>query len=284
MVVRRENDHLRLHLHAGLLIDRVAHVHHQVINLVGGGAAAVYHKAGVLLRDLGVADPVTLQAGLFNQGGGVMPFGAAEGAAGGGEIQRLLGPALFAELLHPGGDGFRVPLRQAQHRAENQAAARFLEDALPVAEPAVGIGQLVKPLIRDVEKDHAFHHVLQLPAIGPGVHDAAAAQRARDAAGKLQPREAVFLRKGGQPGQRHAGLGVYGAVRQEKELLQVLRADQEEVLQPLVGEKNVGAVAEKEGRDMVFLQDGAELRKGSDVLRIRDDPCGPADAEGGMGA
>ena len=61
LIVRREDDDLRLELDAGLAEDGVAHMHHEVVHLVRGRPADVHDKARVLLAHLRAAVAVALQ-------------------------------------------------------------------------------------------------------------------------------------------------------------------------------------------------------------------------------
>ena len=56
-----------------------------------------------------------------------------------------------------------------------------------------------------IEAGHPFQHVLHFPAIGPGVHDAGAPERARYSAGKFQSRQFVFQCRRRKGGKQDAG-------------------------------------------------------------------------------
>ena len=282
LVVRGHDDHLRLQHHPAGLIDPPADVHHEIVHVVGAGPAHVDHKARVLLGHLGPAHGIALEARLVDQRGGIAALGALEGAARGGQIQRLLLPALLVELPHFGGDGGAVALLRAEHRAEDHTARVGLKIAAAVGEGALLRRQLVQGLLRQEVDDHALHHVLQLPAVGAGVHHQAAAHAARDAGGKLQPLQFVLLGEGGQARQAHPALGVDGAVRQQKQLLQLLSADEKQLLQPLVREEDVGAVAQDEGRQLMLFQQIADARQTRHILRHGQGPGRAADAEGAV--
>ena len=240
-------------------MDPLSDLDHQVIYIVGSGAAGVHHKARVLFRHLGPAHAKAFQSRLVDEGGGKVALRPLEGAAGGGQIQRLLLPAALVQLPHFGGDLLPVPLLQTEHGGENDAAPQLLEQTAAVAEGALLPGQLIEPLLRQVVEHHAFHRVLQLPAVGAGVHDQPAAYRAGDAGGKLQPLQAILLGKAGQLCQRHPGLGIDGPVRQLEHPGQPLGADDEQVFQPLIREQDVGAVAQHIGGDMFFFQKIADF-------------------------
>ena len=134
-----------------------------------------------------------------------------------------------------------------------------MEQTAAVVEPAAILWQLPKPLLGQIVANHALNRVLQLAAVGARVHPQSAADRAGDAGGKLQPAQPLFTGKGCELGETYPGLGVDGAVGQQKELLQLFRAQQQQIRQTLVGKENVAAVAERHGRDAVILHNGAEL-------------------------
>ena len=260
---RRENYNFWLEKDTTPAVDRVAHMHQQIIDVVRSGVAAVDNESGVLFRDLRPADGVTLQACFIDQRGGVMAFRAAESAACGRKIQRLLGTALIAKLLHTGRNSLGIVLLKTNHGTENNTAGRFLKITPAVAESAVGVEQLIQALIGYEEKNDALYYILELSAVGTGIHDASATQRTGDASGKLQAFQPVFLCKGSQTCERHACLGIDGAVRQQEELLKLLSADDEEIIQTLVGEKNIGAVAQDErGERLVTSEGTASARTG----------------------
>ena len=73
-----------------------------------GGIAGIDNKAGMLLRDLCSADGDSFQAALFDQCRSEIPLRAAESAAGGREIQRLLIAPALVQLFHAGRDRFSV--------------------------------------------------------------------------------------------------------------------------------------------------------------------------------
>ena len=244
------------------------------------GIPAVDNKAGMFLGYLRVPDRIALHPGILNQLCGEMPFRPTESTAGRGQVKRLLCPSFFAQLLHPFGDCLPVVRRQPEDRAEKDAAGCLLENALPIAEAAVGLGNLVQALIGNIEKDDAFHDILQLPAVGAGIHDTAASHGPGNTAGKFQTAEPVFLRKSRQARQRNAGLGIDGAVRKQKELLQALRADEKQVLQALVREEDVRAVSQHVGGHPVLFQNGAQLCHAGHIRRKGKGPGRPADAEG----
>ena len=240
-------------------MDPLSDLDHQVIYIVGSGAAGVHHKARVLFRHLGPAHAKAFQPRLVDEGGGKVALRPLEGAAGGGQVQGLLLPAALVQLPHFGGDLLPVSLFQAEHGGENDAAPQLLEQTAAVAEGALLPGQLIEPLLRQVVEHHALHRVLQLSAVGAGVHDQPAAYGAGDAGGKLQPLQAVLLGKAGQLCQRHPGLGIDGPVRQLEHPGQPLGADDEQVFQPLIREQDVGAVAQHIGGDMFFFQKIADF-------------------------
>ena len=234
-------------------MDPLSDLNHQVIHVVGSGAAGVHHEARVLFRHLGPAHAKAFQPRLVDEGGGKVALRPLEGAAGGGQVQGLLLPAALVQLPHFGGDLLPVPLFQAEHGGEQHAAPQPLEQTAAVAEGALLLCQLIEPLLRQVVEHHALHRVLQLPAVGSGVHDQPAAHGAGDAGGKFQPLQAVLLGEVGKLCQGNAGLGIDGPVRQLEHPGQPLGADDEQVFQPLVGEQDVGAVAQHIGGDMFFF-------------------------------
>ena len=95
-----QQPHLHLQLHAGPGQHPLLHLVHQGQHIGAGGPAPVDHKAGVLLRHLGPADLVPLQAALLNEAPGKVAGGALEGGAGAGVLQGLLGLAPGGQLLH----------------------------------------------------------------------------------------------------------------------------------------------------------------------------------------
>ena len=239
---------------------------------MGAGLAQIHHEAGVLFRDLGVAHPVTFETGPVDEGGGVVPLRALEGAAGGGQVQGLFVPALLIELPHFCGYLLPLPLFQTEHGGEQHAAPHFLEQAAAVTEAALLLCQLIEPLLRQVVEHHALHGVLQLPAVGSGVHDEAAPHAAGDAGGKFQTGELMLLGKTGQLCQGDPGLGIYGPVRQQEQFGQLGGADYEQVFQPLVGKEYVGAVAQNIGGQLVFFKEVAYL---GETAHIRGHCQGP---------
>ena len=91
-----------------------------------------------------------------------------------------------------------------------------------------------------------------------------------------------MLGEGGKLRQAHPRLGIDGAVRQQEDFVQLFGADEKQVLQPLVREENVGAVAEDVGGQLVLFQQIADLRQPRDVLGHGQGPGGSADAEGAV--
>ena len=187
-----------------------------------------------------------------------MPLRTLERAARRGHIERLLVAAALVQLAHFRGYLGLVAGLEAEHGAE-YGRVHLLEYAAAVGELAVFVRHLVKPLIgQEVEHD-TFHRILQFSAVGARVHTHAAADRAWDARRKLKPCQSVLLREGRELRQRHSGLRVYGSVRQEEHLREILGADYEQILQPLVRKQDIRAVAEQQRGDVMRFQQVAEL-------------------------
>lgn len=81
-----------------LVEDGLLDVMDEADHIVGGGAAGVDDKAGVLGRNLSAADAVTLEAGLDDEGAGVVTGGPLKGGAGTCELKRLAAGAAFGEV------------------------------------------------------------------------------------------------------------------------------------------------------------------------------------------
>ena len=264
-IIGRKNDDLRLEANAGLTIDGITDMHHEVMDVMRGSASAVYNEARVLFRDLCAADSIALQTGFFDQSRSKMTFRPAKCASRGRQVQRLFGAALLGELLHTLCNCLRRVPFQTEDRAEDNTTGCFLKITCPITESAVGIGEFIEGLVRDAEADDALDGVLEFAAVGTGVHDTPAAQCPRYAAGKLQTPETVFLGECGKPRKRYAGFCIDGAVRLQKELLQLLSADDKQLAQTLIREENIGPVAENKRDNVMLLEERTELRKLSDI-------------------
>ncbi|CAN3960376.1 3-isopropylmalate dehydratase small subunit, partial [Dysosmobacter welbionis] len=156
----------------------------QLLHVGAGGAAPVDDKARMLLADLGAAHRQPLQAALVDQRPGVIALRPLEGAARAGELQRLAGPALFQQLLHPAPDCRRVAGRQAELRPQHHRIRVIRQKAAAVAEGHLRPGEGPDALLRQ-QQGCLPHHLGHLPAVGAGIHAHRAAHRARDAVGEF---------------------------------------------------------------------------------------------------
>ena len=227
------------------------------MHVVGAGPAGVYNKTGVLFRYLRASHAEALQPRLVDQRRGKLPLGPLEGTAGGGQVERLLIPPALIKVPHFGGDLLPVTRFQAQHGAENHTAGELFKKTAPIAEVAFVSRNLVQPLLRQIIADNALNRIFQLPAVGPGVHNASAAQRAGNTGGKFQALKAVLLGKAGKLRQRDTRLGVDGPVGQEEHFRKPLGADYKKRRQTLVGKEDIGAVSKQQGGNMIFLENTA---------------------------
>ena len=221
-----------------------------------GCLSGVHDKACVLFRYLSPADSIALEPRLVDERGGVAVFGTSERAARGGQVERLLIAAALVELAHLRGDGLAVALLEAEHGGEDDAAGSLLEKARAVSEGAVVMRHLVQALVGQVVDHDALDRVLQLAVVCASVHYHAAADAAGYAGSKLQ---AVLLRKARKLRKRHAGLGVDRVLAEHEQLAELRGADDEEVAQPLVGEKDVRPVADYVRGKLVFFEQEAYL-------------------------
>ena len=229
-------------------------------------AARIDRKAGMLSAYLRAADGVALQAALVNERRGIAAHGALERAACRGHIQRLTCRALFVHFLHARADGLGIVGRELEHCAHDRTVY-FLKAAAAILKAAVGASDLGQRLRRNVVHDDGFDDVLHLAAVSSGIHQNAAAHRAGDAACKLKPGKAVVARKLRELCKRYAGFGVDGVLRfAEAQLAQVLRADDHNI-KPLLGEDDVGALAERQRRNAVHMQIEHDLRHLKKIAR-----------------
>ena len=118
---------------------------------------------------------------------------------------------------------------------------------------------LVQALVGQIVEHDALDRVLQLAVVSASIHDHTAADAAGDAGGKLQPLKAVLLRKARKLRERHAGLGIDRVLADHKQLAELRGADDEEVVQALVGKKDVRSVADYVRGKLVLLEQAAYL-------------------------
>ena len=233
----------------------------------------------MLLRHGRPTHALALEPRVLNEGGGVAHLGALEGAAGAGHLQRLRGAAAGSKLLHPGFDGRAVPLAELKfrgkyHRAPLLEGAGAVGKALLVALglPDCAVGQQCPGLHR---------YVLELAAVGAGVHIEAAAHRAGDPVGKLQPCEPLLPGKGGKAREEYAALGC-NAPRGSQRKAAHLPGAEHQTGKPLVRRQDIASRSQHQ-RPVPFGQAEAV-----DCLQLRG-ALGKghgrraADTEGGMG-
>ena len=122
---------LRLQQHAGLRQNRLPHQGNQVQNVPAGGPAGVDDEAPVLFRHLGPAHAKAFQSRLVDEGGGKVALRPLEGAAGGGQIQRLLLPAALVQFPHSGGDFLSLALFQSHSIDLSARQAALMHHYLP---------------------------------------------------------------------------------------------------------------------------------------------------------
>ena len=235
-------------------------------NVVIRCVACVDRKAGMLSAYLRAADGVALQAAPVNERRGIAAHGALERAACRGHVKRLTCRALIVHFLHARGDSLGVVGRELEHRAHDRTVY-LLKCAAAVFKAAVGAFDLGQRLRRNVVHDDGFDDILHLSAVSSGVHQNAAAHRAGNAACKLKPGKAVVARKLRELCKRYAGFGVDGVLSLAKaQLAQVFRADDHDI-KPLIGEDDVGALAERQRRNAVHMQIEHDLRHLEKIAR-----------------
>ena len=151
------------------------------------------------------------------------------------------------------------------HRGRQDAPVGvLLKNARAVAHGQVCHRQCAQLQIT-VKEGHALQHVLQLIAVGTGVHIDRTAHRTGDAAGKFQTRQAQRLRLAAQPPQRLPGPG--GDAHRVRIKAGVFHPGQaahvnDRAVKPGIVKQCVGAVAEQVDADTVFpaeLQGAAQL-------------------------
>ena len=96
-----------------LFIDFITDEVEEAPEIFRGGIAGVDNETGVLFRDLRSANGSAFQAAFFNQHGGEISLRAAESAAGGREIKRLLVAPALVQVFHTGSYLFSVSGRKA---------------------------------------------------------------------------------------------------------------------------------------------------------------------------
>jgi len=236
----------------------------------------------MLLADLGAAHRQPLQAALVDQRPGVIALRPLEGAARAGELQRLAGPALFQQLLHPAPDCRRVAGRQAELRPQHHRIRVIRQKAAAVAEGHLRPGEGPDALLRQ-QQGCLPHHLGHLPAVGAGIHAHRAAHRARDAVGEFQARQplpAGEIRHPGQGGPRlrqngpRCPAGLHSA--------QAGGGVDHQPVQPLVRGQQVGSVAHHQGTGAAAGGHVQQQHQLLSPLRKSHAPGRPPDAEGGV--
>ena len=161
--------------------------------------------------------------------------------------------------------------------AQHDGLGMVGEEAAAVAERQLLPAQ--RPhAVREKRRDLG-EHILQLAAVGARVHHHAAAETAGNAVRELQSREAVLPGKNAQPRERYARVRRDDAAV-ERDTVQPLARLNDERIQALVRNEQIGAVAEQERRDAALL---CEAREQNDLLaggRERHARRRPSDAEG----
>ena len=149
-----------------------------------GGTAHVDDEAGVLLAHRRAAGLVALEAGVGDQLAGEVALGALEGGAGARQLERLLLLALVGEVVHGRADLLGVTGVEAEGGRKHDPAL-VGDAALTVAEVELACRHVDDRAVGKKDAD-LLERVGHAAAVGARVHEARAADRARDAAGELE--------------------------------------------------------------------------------------------------
>ena len=154
------------------------------------------------------------------------------------------------------------------------------QQAVAVAKGHIAAGDGPHALVGEQHVD-AFDDLCQLTAISACVHAHAAAHTTGDAVGEFQPRQSLPAGIIGHPGQRRAGLRPDAAAVQQPDIRHVAGVDHQPV-DPLVGEQQIGAVAQHEGPRAAFTGEAHQQYQLLGVPGEGHPPGRAADAEGGV--
>jgi len=159
----------------------------------------------VLLRDHGAAQPEAAAAGTVDQLPGLVAGRVGERGAAGARADRLRGLARRTDLVHAGGDRGGI--------------ARFAREPGGDEDPVLGRGRVAigEPKLRRahhvppagaIERHRLDQHILELAAIGAGIHPQRAADGTGDAAEEFEAGDAGLLAGEGDVEVERAGAGL----------------------------------------------------------------------------
>ena len=190
-------------LHAVHALDRRLHVTHERLEVGGGRLALVDDEVGVLFRNRGAADAMTLESRTLDEVGRMAARRVGEYRAAAPGADRLCRMALFEELL----DRIRARVR-ARLEAEGPGDEPLARDRRRHAAVAVAVfgGIPAVPGAAAIDGLDLGHARPGLAAPGPRVHRERAADRAGNAGKEIRGPELPLRALAAEPRAGDAGL------------------------------------------------------------------------------
>src|SRR3990167_7794303 len=243
--IRSDNFHLQFKNDSKFLLDFRPDQRHEFLKILEGGPAVVQEKIPVQVGHDQPADPPAFQSGLVDPLPRGRAFGVLENAPDAAP-GRLGHAAVFhprVDLRHDGfaGIGLEIELGREDDRPQ------VLEAARAVAELKFRPADRPDFFLRRVQERHRRDRAADLVIPGAAVLVDRAAERARNPGQFLKAGKTEFHAPGDKCGQvdRRAGAEARpGRLRPGLDFFEVLSQPDQEAVESVVGEDDVGAAAE----------------------------------------